>query len=102
MLGQHLLSLGSACKNNEAIGVVAFRCTFGNCPTVHVIETLAPDNVRMSAAFLLGVKPQAVGGTHFYPTGRHKRGGLRSSLPPNRVLADLIELVERATHPCFC
>ena len=52
-------------------------------------------------AFLLGVEPQGVGGAHAHTVRSDENSRLRGRLPPDGVLADLIELLEGAPHPRF-
>src|SRR5271156_6691894 len=100
-LGEHLLWFWFTCESDEAIGLVALGRPFGYRPTIDVIEALTPDNARVTVALVRAVEPQGVGGTQAHHAGCHEDSRLSSGLPPNSMLADLIQLAESALHAGF-
>src|ERR1700730_17741805 len=102
LFGQHLLSLRCASEGDEAVGGIALGRSLRDGPAVDVIKALAPDNPSLWVAFLLRIEPKGIGRAHAHPSGCHQSSWLGRALPPNRVLADLIELVESALHSRFC
>src|SRR4051812_37094833 len=90
--------LGLAGECNELVSVCQSRGTLRNGPTVEIVQASIPDDLEVLSALLVGVDPERVRRAHDNAIGSHEHRRLGSSLPPDDLRLDLLELSKSAIN----